>query len=340
MLIADLLILTVVCVKVKLLLTGLAFDQKTNFGPNYIPDLIFFVIPSFIIILLANGIYYIEKILYPKIDQFVKQQIFSFVFLVSSLSLILLIKYQNESHQSLISSFSLVSAVLGLGLVRFFFNYSKHLKHCAILEKEQEIKTLKELKIKAELISLQSKINPHFLYNALNSIAGYAHESPDKVEQMALALSKLFRYSINKEEDVYTTLKNEIEMVAIYLEIEKIRFGDKLHYTMNIDKNIELETIPKFIIQPLIENAIKHGTSKITETGYLALEITKTASCIKIKVSDNGPDFPEDQITGYGLQNVYDKLDILYPKRYDIVITNGPQKNITVVLMNDKKLNN
>ena len=133
LLIADLLILTVVCVKVKLLLTGLAFDQKTNFGPNYIPDLIFFVIPSFIIILLANGIYYIEKILYPKIDQFVKQQIFSFVFLVSSLSLILLIKYQNESHQSLISSFSLVSAVLGLGLVRFFFNYSKYLKYCILM---------------------------------------------------------------------------------------------------------------------------------------------------------------------------------------------------------------
>jgi LytS/YehU family sensor histidine kinase len=121
-------------------------------------------------------------------------------------------------------------------------------------------------------------------------------------------------------------------MVQIYLDIEKVRFGDKLQYQVNIEKGLEDQRIPKFIIQPLVENAIKHGISKIVDHGLLKLDIYKTENQLHIRVSDNGADFPEDIMTGYGLQNIYEKLDILYPNRYEVLLQNGKDKNILVIL--------
>ena len=82
----------------------------------------------------------------------------------------------------------------------------------------------------------------------------------------------------------------------------------------------------------VVENAIKHGISRITGVGELKLEIFRTDANLQIKVSDNGPDFPENLMTGYGLQNIYEKLDILYPHKYEISIQNGNNKNISVIL--------
>jgi LytS/YehU family sensor histidine kinase len=219
-----------------------------------------------------------------------------------------------------------------LGLIRFLLNYSNYQKSLVIIDKEHEIKALRELKTRAELNALQSKINPHFLYNALNSIAGLAHENADKVEQMALALSKLFRYTINKEDNDFTSVKDEVEMVSIYLDIEKVRFDNKLHYQLTVENGVENEQIPKFIIQPLVENAIKHGISQITTEGILNLHIYRDTEGLHMTVSDNGPGFPEDVMTGYGLQGIYEKLDILYPGRYEIKMQNGANKNISLIL--------
>lgn len=106
-------------------------------------------------------------------------------------------------------------------LISYFFLKEKDL----ILENETKLSKLRELKSKAELNALHSRINPHFLYNSLNSIAGLAHVNADQTEHMALSLSKLFRYSINKEQSDWTTLKEELEMVKIYLDVEKVRFS-------------------------------------------------------------------------------------------------------------------
>jgi LytS/YehU family sensor histidine kinase len=221
---------------------------------------------------------------------------------------------------------------VALGLVRFLFNYSNYIKKLAVVEKEQEIKLLRELKTRTELNALQSKINPHFLYNALNSIAGLAHENADKVEQMAIALSKLFRYSINKEDTDFATVQNEVEMVAIYLEIEKIRFEDRLEYSIEVADEAKDKKIPMFVIQPLIENAIKHGIANVAGKAMLTLAIFFDNKKLYIRVGDNGPAFPEDLITGFGLQGIYEKLDILYSGHYEIKIHNGADKNISIIL--------
>ena len=172
------------------------------------------------------------------------------------------------------------------------------------------------------------------MYNSLNSIASLAHQNADKVEQMALALSKLFRYCINKDESDYETIKNEVEMALIYLEVEKVRFGKQLAYTINVPEEVNEVMIPKFLMQPLVENAIKHGISNNPENGLLKLEIASTNNDISITVFDNGPDFPEDFVTGYGLQSIYERLDILYPNNYSVHIQNKPEKNIRLVIKN------
>ncbi len=212
--------------------------------------------------------------------------------------------------------------------------------------KEQEIKTanevklanLRELKTKAELNALHSKINPHFLYNALNSIAGLSAINAEKTEQMALSLSKLFRYSINMEQNDWTTFADELEMVQIYLNIEKVRFDDRLDYSIEIPEELKSNPVPRFIIQPLVENAIKHGISNRTENGKIKVSINREGNWLEIRVADNGPDFPKELSPGFGLQSIYDKLEILYPNRFEIHFLNAPDKHILIKLATDDQL--
>ncbi len=213
-------------------------------------------------------------------------------------------------------------------LISYFFFKEKEL----IIENETKLSTLRELKSKAELNALHSRINPHFLYNSLNSIAGLAHENADKTEHMALSLSKLFRYSINKEKSDWTIFEEELEMVRIYLDVEKVRFGDRLDYSVEIPKELENQKIPRFIIQPLVENAVKHGISNAIDGGEIKVIIAKNLKDITISVNDSGPSFPNDLTPGFGIQSIYDKLEILYPDKFEMTFSNSPLKQVTIKL--------
>jgi sensor histidine kinase YesM len=198
-----------------------------------------------------------------------------------------------------------------------------------IQQKELEIQQAEQLIAQAELETLQAKINPHFLYNSLNSIAGLIHDEPDKAERMVLSLSDLFRYSLNTQNRDYTTVKEEIKMVNTYMDIEKTRFETQLQYIVNIDAEAEPYLIPRFLIQPLVENAIKHGTSKI-EKGKMELSVIKKQNGLVIKIADNGPDFPPQMSNGYGVRNVREKLNLLFPDKNEILFNNHPEKYIEI----------
>jgi sensor histidine kinase YesM len=216
--------------------------------------------------------------------------------------------------------------------VRFYLQYENEKITSLIQEKDYEVTRQKELKNRAELNTLQAKINPHFLYNALNSIAALAHIDSKRTEEMALSLSKLFRYNVNREEDMVSTIRQEIEMVQLYLQIEKQRFADRLSFDILVDENLNEHQVPRFLIQPLVENAIKHGISKITGQGVIKLKIFERGKNLFIEIYDNGPEFPQGLITGYGLQNTYDKLTLLYKKPYEIRFVNEPEKYIQIKL--------
>ena len=213
-------------------------------------------------------------------------------------------------------------------IISYFFFKEKDL----ILESETKLSKLRELKTKAELNALHSRINPHFLYNSLNSIAGLAHTNADQTEHMALSLSKLFRYSINKEKSDWTTFREEIEMVKIYLDVEKVRFADRLVYSIEIADELNETKIPRFIIQPLAENAVKHGISKSIEGGEIKIKVQKEKKDILITVADSGKEFPRDLTPGFGLQSIYDKLEILYGDKFELSFTNSPEKQVSLKL--------
>jgi sensor histidine kinase YesM len=224
--------------------------------------------------------------------------------------------------------------IIGISIivVRFYMQYENQKVTSLLQEKEYELTKQRELKIRAELSTLQAKINPHFLYNALNSIAALAHIDSARTEEMALSLSKLFRYNLNREENMTSTLRQEIEMVQLYLQIEKQRFADRLSFEVSISENLLERNVPRFLIQPLVENAIKHGVSKITGQGIVKLKIYEEGTSLFIEIHDNGPKFHQGLSTGYGLQNTYDKLTLVHKKPYEVRFINEPEKYIQIKL--------
>lgn len=217
-------------------------------------------------------------------------------------------------------------------VVKFFMQYENAKIASLMQEKDYELTKQKELKTRADLNALQARINPHFLYNALNSIAALSRIDSKRTENMALSLSNLFRYHLNREEEWIIPLGKEIEMIKLYLDIEKQRFSDRLDFRIMVDESLHDISIPRFIIQPLVENAIKQGISKIKAHGIVILKVYKEDKFLVIEIHDNGPDFPKGILTGYGLQNVYDKLTLIHKKPYEVKFVNYPEKFVQIKL--------
>jgi LytS/YehU family sensor histidine kinase len=154
---------------------------------------------------------------------------------------------------------------------------------------------------------------------------------------MALDLSEFCRYTINKNNSTYATVEEEAELATLYLAIEKIRFGEKLQYESEVADEVKDWIIPRFIIQPLIENAIKHGITQITGQGKIKLVICAHDHELNIAVFDNGPGFSNNPVKGYGLQSIFDKLEILYKGKARINWQNEPEKFISVVIPMEEK---
>jgi sensor histidine kinase YesM len=201
-----------------------------------------------------------------------------------------------------------------------------------LFEKELEVSRLSELKTKAELDALHARINPHFLYNALNSIADLSVTDGKKAREMTMSLADLFRYSINYTNSNFATVEEELNICRLYLQIEKIRFGDQLVYSVQAEKNTLNQPVPKFLLQPVLENAVKHGlkvTGRITE---IKIEVMNEIDTLVIKVYDNGPPFPRQLNPGYGLKSIFDKLDLLFPGRFELKMHNEPLKHLELRL--------
>ncbi|SKB70550.1 Histidine kinase [Salegentibacter holothuriorum] len=294
-------------------------------------------------IISATLLYFLERIFIKKSFDFSYKLILKITFTFIALHLPLLIfmyllndkvTLKDVNFLEFYFPWFIISIFLSLG--RGILIYLNHFSESLVKQKDVELSRLKELNAQSELKLLQSHINPHFLYNALNSIAGLAKDDADKTEKMALSLSDLFRYSINKKGEKMSTVAEEVALVENYLEIEKIRFGERLKFTLKVDEVAKEEKIPMFMLQPLVENAIKHGISKIGGEARVGLNIKKEKETLLISVSDNGPDFPEGLVSGHGLQTVYDLLRLSYGKNASLSWKNSPKKQILI----DIKKNN
>lgn len=180
----------------------------------------------------------------------------------------------------------------------------------------------------ANLHSLQSTINPHFLYNSLNSIASTAKVDGNKTEKMALALSSFYKYITNKSNESITTISEEVEMLENYLKIEKIRFEEVLKVDFDINSNVLSCKLPRLLLQPLVENAIKYGYG---ESGInVKITAEKISDQLIIRIYDSGTDFGTDMQIGFGIKSVAQKLEMLYADQHTLEFKNSPSKHIQI----------
>ena len=180
-------------------------------------------------------------------------------------------------------------------------------------EKNAKEARLESLIRETELKMLRSQINPHFLFNSLNSISSLTITDPEKARDMVVKLSEFMRYALSRKDEQPVTLRHELENLRLYLDIEKVRFGDKLITEELIDDKCLEFKIPVMLLQPLYENAVKHGVYESTES----VKITTTAKIIDqfIEISiinDYDPESSQKRGTGTGLLNVTRRLELFY----------------------------
>jgi sensor histidine kinase YesM len=268
---------------------------------------------------------------------FVKRQLlilFSLVFSSMAINfLIIYLLYGADKQYQVFLKYSVISNIYLTATIGIVYAVTSHLdlqRKKKFDEKELELSRLRELKTKAELDALHSKVNPHFLYNALNSIADLSITDGTKARKMTVALADLFRYSINYSNNNFSTVKDEVEMAEVYLQIEKIRFEDQLNYKVILDEELNHYLVPRFVLQPLVENAVKHGLKATGKMTDILLEVRKENGCMIMSIADNGPAFPDELNAGYGVKSVYDKLDLLFPGNYEMRFSNEPRKQVSV----------
>lgn len=192
-----------------------------------------------------------------------------------------------------------------------------------------KIENLKSLVKYSEIKALQSQINPHFLFNVLNTMAALIRINPEKAREVTIDLSKYLRYNLdNNLKSV--ELINELNQVDTYIKIEKARFGEKINIKYDINEDLYNFKIPSLIIQPLIENSIKHGILKKSEKGNILLQIKKIGKDIEVIIEDDGVGIKQEIIDSLdskieeniGLKNVHQRLKLLYGKGLNITKLN------------------
>jgi len=218
-------------------------------------------------------------------------------------------------------------SVVTIGSVRMLYNIRWHEERERRDAAEFEMLRLREQHVSTQLQRIQAQINPHFLYNALNSIASLVDQHPERAERMTLGLARLFRSSLSNRQDFMIPIAEEAVLLQTYLEIEQERFGEKLRYTIDVDPDAREVRIPRFLLQPLVENAVKHGIGQRGEGGSVVVTIRRLGERVKATVIDDGPDFPPDLMGGHGLQSVSQSLDLIYADDYSLrFVTDGGKR--------------
>jgi two-component system, LytTR family, sensor kinase len=184
----------------------------------------------------------------------------------------------------------------------------------------------------AELNKLRAQIKPHFLFNSLNSISSLTLSDPVKAQEMVIKLSEFMRYSLSMSEEAMSSLKNELYHAGLYLDIEKVRFSDRLLVEEEIDHACDNWPIPAMILQPLLENAVKHGVYTMTGQSSISLKVNCDKEYLIMKITNSfDPDSAPRKGTGTGLQNVIKRLAAIY-NRHDLINIQKSEATFTVLL--------
>jgi two-component system, LytTR family, sensor kinase len=237
--------------------------------------------------------------------------------------------YNELLHHSLSIRFSIAFLLLGcVTMISILWYTQKEQK-----EKDERKTDAEKLAKEAELFKLRQQLQPHFLFNSLNSINALIGSRPEEARKMVQQLSDFLRGTIKKEETQWVTLKEELQYLQLYLDIEKVRFGNRLNTEIEIDESTKQLKLPALLLQPILENAIKFGLYDTIGDTVINLSAIKDENNLVIKVQN--PFDPETssprQGTGFGLQSVERRLYLLFARK-DLLTTEAKDNTfITVV---------
>ena len=235
----------------------------------------------------------------------------------SIMSLVVPKDFYADSTRNIVTSSKIIGSIIGNSIL-FSFWLSFYYTYLFVEKsRKQEIKNLKykASKNEIELKNLREQINPHFLFNSLNSIKALVEIDKDEAKIAITKLSNLLRKSIHLGRKKLITIKEELEIVETYIDLEKIRFEERISSTINVNSNALNCSIPPLMIQTLAENAIKHGLSQTIEGGILDISIVKTNSIVVILIKNTGNLNKFGESEGIGIYNTKKRLNILFGKK-------------------------
>jgi len=193
---------------------------------------------------------------------------------------------------------------------------------------EKKLEEQQRLLVEARLQALTRQINPHFLFNTLNSVSSLIRTNPDQARVMVVRLSKVLRRLLRKH-DTFTTLREELSFIEDYLAIEVVRFGDKLQFEKDVAEETLDMLVPSMLLQPLVENSIKHGLSSKVEGGTIRIRTERKGERLRLLVEDDGVGIPDAKLatmldSGIGVTNVNERLKVLFGSEYRMWIDSQP----------------
>lgn len=222
--------------------------------------------------------------------------------------------------------------VLVTGMPMYVNEEWKRVLDSRLLNQQYRLLQLEQQKTLFELELLRAKVNPHFLYNVHNTIAGLIPKAPLKAEALVILLSKFFRFTLHKNSATFHTVADELDIITTYLQMQHIRYEDRMTYSVTAGTEVRNLSMPSFILQPLVENAVKHGLEVAPGNGYINITVAVQNNDILLTVADSGPPFPDTPGTGLGLQMVTDKLTLLFGDNYTLSLHNVPEKYVRLTL--------
>jgi signal transduction histidine kinase len=226
---------------------------------------------------------------------------------------------------------------LAFGICTFIYESLRGRLQATTLElRTRELAEERALKMAAEarLSSLESRVQPHFLFNTLNSISSLIREDPVRAERMVERLAALLRFSLDNNQAPLVPLRQELKIIADYLEIEKARFGNRLRYSIDIPPELVEIEVPPMSLQTVVENSVKYAVSPSREGAEIRIRARALTDRVAIEISDDGPGFDRTGFkSGHGLDNLESRLGAIFGNDASLEIIKTPDRTAVRLLI-------
>ena len=219
-------------------------------------------------------------------------------------------------------------------MITYFFSSREQIAESRVQIQEEKIKRLTSEKkaAEADLKRLQAQIEPHFLFNTLSNVLGLLETDLEKGKSMLIDFIQYLRTSLSTAREATISLGQELEIIRAYLNIFKVRMGDRLQYTIELPAPLQDLPFPPMLLQPLVENAIKHGLEPEIEGGEIVIQAEVKDGMLRLEVTDTGQGFSETPAAGLGLVNIRERLDSLYGDNARLKLTPNQPHGLRAII--------